>query len=58
MRIIKINIQERIHKCCWCKSEIAYNCEDIVEDVLGTFIKCPVCGKIQSVSIFDKKVKK
>ena len=54
MRIIKANIQEKIRKCSCCKSVIAYNCRDI----FGNFIRCPVCGKEQTVSIFDKKVKK
>lgn len=58
MRIIKANIQEKIRKCSCCKSVIAYNCRDIKKDILGNFIRCPVCGKEQSVSIFDKKVKR
>lgn len=59
MRIIEMNEKERIHKCSWCKSKIAYSVKDIEEDWFSRkLIRCPICRKTQRTSIFDKKVKK
>ncbi len=58
MRIIEIDEKERIHKCSWCKSKLAYNCNDIFENIFyKKAIKCPICGMKQKISMFDKKVK-
>lgn len=58
MRVISKDEQERITKCCCCKSKIAYKMEDISLWVWNEkVIRCPVCKQITSVSIFDKKIK-
>ena len=57
MRIIKEVKQEYVHKCSYCKSLYAYTSEDI-DYTWFKHIRCPVCKKIESTSIFDKKVKK
>jgi DNA-directed RNA polymerase subunit RPC12/RpoP len=56
MRIIKVNKVEKIKKCSFCKTVFAYSFEDMHTAVYPT-VKCPTCGKILDVSIFDKKVK-
>lgn len=59
MRVIEENKVEKIHKCCFCRSLIAYKYTDIHEDIWDMrYIKCPVCKEKQSPSIFDRKVKK
>ena len=58
MRIIKENkSEERIKKCKYCKTIMAYTYKDIDHHCYPT-IRCPVCGRLLQPSIFDKKVKK
>ena len=66
MKVIKegkIKIKERYKKCHACKCEFIY---DVIKDEeIGTIdgyenhgcVKCPTCGIIIPMSIFDKKVK-
>jgi len=56
MRVIKENKIEKKHKCSNCKSIFGYLPGDINPYVYPT-VKCPVCGRIDNVSIFDRKVK-
>ncbi len=59
MRVIKENNIEKVHKCSFCKSLLAYKMTDIYEDCwYKNLIRCPVCKHEQQVSIFDRKVKK
>ena len=55
MRIIKENKIEKEHKCINCKSIFAYK-ESDKTSIFGV-LECPVCGKYNEPSIFDKKVK-
>jgi len=55
MRIIKENNTEKIHKCEKCKSLFAYKGSD--KTFIFGMLECPVCGKYNEPSIFDKKVK-
>lgn len=57
MRLIKENDTERKHKCKLCKSIFAYENSDIDPNLYPT-VRCPVCGKLNEPSIFDRKVKK
>lgn len=56
MRILKrVNI-ERKHKCQYCRSIFTYEEKDVNRRMDDSVI-CPVCDKVISVSIFDRKVK-
>ena len=58
MRLIKENKQERIHKCGFCKSILAYKHTDILSDFWDNkYMKCPVCKERIYPSIFNRKVK-
>ena len=56
MRIIKSNNIERIKKCNVCRTVFAYTGDD-VDGMIYPTVTCPKCGRIQEISIFDKKVK-
>lgn len=56
MRIIKQNTIERIHRCENCGSIYAYLPEDVDRNGSPT-VRCPVCNRLNLISIFDKKVK-
>ena len=56
MRIIKENKQEKMHKCDFCGSLIAYVQKGVYGSVVR-YIKCPVCENHEEISIFDKKIK-
>jgi len=56
MRIIKEVNSEKTHKCKRCESIFAYTAKDI-DYAWFESIKCPVCGAIEKISMFDKKVK-
>ena len=59
MRVIEENKGERIHKCGFCGSLIAYQYRDIRRDIWNDkYIRCPVCEEKCTPSIFDRKVKK
>lgn len=55
MRVIKENQIERKHKCDGCKSIYAYLTTDVDHNIYPS-TRCPVCNKLNRVSIFDKKV--
>ena len=66
MKIIKegkIKIKERYKKCHICQCEFIYDC--IKDREYGTIdgyekhdcVKCPTCGVLMPMSIFDKRVK-
>lgn len=57
MRIVSKDEKERITQCKCCSSKIAYKMEDVFFGLWNEKqIKCPVCGEIFKISIFDKKI--
>lgn len=55
MKILKeVNIEKK-HKCKYCKSIFTYEQKD-VDRTWYNNIRCPVCGQVMPVSIFDRKV--
>ena len=56
MRVIKENDKEKIHRCEYCDSIIAYKAKDISHSFYDAVL-CPVCNNFTAISIFDKVVK-
>lgn len=57
MRVINKNNEEKIHKCEYCGSKIAYTWEDVIVD-WNDYVICPICKHGTEISIFDRKVRK
>ena len=56
MRVIKEDKTERVHKCKHCKTIYAYTMKEVHVFIYRT-LHCPVCGELNYLSKFDKKIK-
>lgn len=57
MRVIKEGLLvEKQKKCSRCGTIFAYTKKDVDFRLYAT-VSCPICGNMEEISMFDKKVK-